>query len=67
VVVEIIFSIPGMGRLAFDGILQQDWNVVFTILLLGTFLTLLGNLFADLIYVKVDPRIILTKDSAANV
>ena len=63
-VVEIIFSIPGMGRLAFDGILQQDWNVVFTILLLGTFLTLIGNLIADLLYVKVDPRILLTKESS---
>jgi len=67
VVVEVIFSIPGMGRLAFDAILQQDWNVVFTILLLGTFLTLLGNLLADMIFVKVDPRILLTKESASDV
>jgi len=67
VVVEIIFSIPGMGRLAFDAILQQDWNVVFTILLLGTFLTLVGNLLADLLYVKVDPRILLTKESVSDV
>jgi len=67
VVVEIIFSIPGMGRLAFDAILQQDWNVVFTILLLGTFLTLLGNLLADLLYVKVDPRILHTKEFASDV
>jgi len=66
-VVEIIFSIPGMGRLAYDGILQQDWNVVFTIMLLGTCLTLIGNLIADLIYAKIDPRIVLTKESSTSV
>jgi len=66
VVVEIIFGIPGMGRLAYNGILQQDWNVVFTILLFGTFLTLLGNLLADLLYARVDPRIILTKETSKD-
>ena len=62
VVIEIIFSIPGMGRLAFDGILQQDWNLVFTIMMLATLLTLLGTLLSDILYTKVDPRISLTKN-----
>lgn len=61
VVVEIIFSIPGMGRLAFNGILQQDWNLVFTIMMLATLLTLLGTFFADILYTRVDPRISLSK------
>lgn len=62
VVIEIIFSIPGMGRLAFNGILQQDWNLVFTIMMLATLLTLLGTLLADILYTKVDPRVSLTKN-----
>ncbi len=62
VVIEIIFSIPGMGRLAFNGILQQDWNLVFTIMMLATLLTLMGTLLADVLYTKVDPRISLTKN-----
>jgi peptide/nickel transport system permease protein len=64
VVIEIIFSIPGMGRLAFNGILQQDWNLVFTIMMLATVLTLIGTLLADILYTKVDPRISLTKNNA---
>jgi len=56
-VVEIIFSIPGMGRLAFDGILQQDWPVVNAILLLSAFLTIFGNLVADVLYKILDPRV----------
>ena len=57
VIVEIIFSIPGMGRLAYDGILQQDWSVVNAILLLSAFLTLLGYLVADIFYRWLDPRV----------
>ncbi len=63
IVVEIIFSIPGMGRLALQGILQQDWNVVFTIMMMTALFTLVGNLLADLFYQWVDPRISLTKPS----
>lgn len=62
VVIEIIFSIPGMGRLAFNGILQQDWNLVFTIMMLATLLTLIGTFLADVLYTKADPRISLTKN-----
>ena len=51
-----------MGRLAFNGILQQDWNLVFTIMMLATFLTLVGTLLADVLYTKVDPRISLTQN-----
>ncbi len=56
-VVEIIFSIPGMGRLAYDGILQQDWPVVNAILLLSAFLTIFGYLVADILYKLLDPRV----------
>ena len=66
-VVEIIFSIPGMGRLAFNGILQNDWNLVFAIMMLATLLTLIGNLLADLLYTQADPRISLTKTAKLGI
>ncbi len=57
VIVEQIFNIPGMGRLMLDSILNQDWTVVYAILLLGAVLTMLGILIADLLYAWADPRV----------
>jgi peptide/nickel transport system permease protein len=57
VIVEQIFSIPGMGMLAFEGILSRDIPVVMAITSISAFLTLLGILFADIMYAIVDPRI----------
>ena len=57
VVIEVIFNIPGMGRLIFNSIFSSDWPVVYTIMMLGAILTLLGNLFADILYAYADPRI----------
>ena len=56
VVVEVIFNIPGMGRLLFDSILSRDWPVVFMVLMIVTLLTVLGNLVADVLYNLADPR-----------
>jgi peptide/nickel transport system permease protein len=57
VFIEYVFAWPGMGKLLVDSILQRDYPVV----LAGTFLfggmVVLGNLFADLVYGVVDPRI----------
>ena len=56
VIVEVIFNIPGMGRLLFDSILGRDWPVVFMVLMIVTVLTILGNLVADVLYGLADPR-----------
>ncbi len=56
VIVEVIFNIPGMGRLLFDSILGRDWPVVFMVLMIVTLLTILGNLVADVLYNLADPR-----------
>ncbi|MEZ5056805.1 MAG: ABC transporter permease subunit [Saprospiraceae bacterium] len=56
-VIEVIFNIPGMGKLMVDGIIMQDWPIVFTILLLGGMLTITGILLSDLLYAKLDPRV----------
>lgn len=57
VIVEQIFSIPGMGMLAFEAIKGRDIPVIMAITSISAFLTLLGILFADIMYAVVDPRI----------
>jgi len=57
VIFETIFSIPGMGQLFYQGVMARDYPVVMGILVIGAFLTLLGNLLADISYAFADPRI----------
>lgn len=57
VIFEQIFAIPGMGRLFYTGVMSRDYPLVMGILTIGAFLTLLGNLLADISYAIVDPRI----------
>jgi len=57
VVIEVIFNIPGIGRLLFTSIQLADWNVVFCILLLIGLITSLSYLFADLLYALFNPKI----------
>ena len=55
--VETVFSIPGIGRFMVDGVLKRDYPVVQgTILILATTFVLV-NLIVDLVYAAVDPRI----------
>ncbi|MGB8275513.1 MAG: ABC transporter permease [Alphaproteobacteria bacterium] len=56
-VTETMFAYPGMGRLIYDSIMGNDFNVALVGLLFATLLTLLGNLAADLAYVWLDPRV----------
>ncbi len=57
VIFETIFAIPGMGQLFYQGVLMRDYPLIMGILVIGAFLTLLGNLLADLAYALADPRI----------
>jgi len=57
VIFETIFAIPGMGQLFYQGVMSRDYPVVMGILVIGAFLTLLGNLIADISYALADPRI----------
>lgn len=56
-VTETVFAWPGMGKLIYDAIMGNDFNLALVALLLATTLTLLGNLAADLAYGWLDPRI----------
>lgn len=55
--VEVIFSLDGMGLLAFEAALSRDYPVVFGTLFVFTLVGLLANLLTDLLYVLIDPRI----------
>jgi peptide/nickel transport system permease protein len=57
VIFESIFAIPGMGKLFYDGVMMRDYPLIMGILVIGAFLTLLGNLLADVGYALADPRI----------
>jgi peptide/nickel transport system permease protein len=57
VIVESIFSIPGIGMLSFEAILSRDIPVIMAITTIAALLTLVGILLADLMYSLVDPRI----------
>ena len=56
VILENIFAIDGMGLLFFQSALSHDYPVIMGILIIGAFLTLLGNILADLILLKANPH-----------
>ncbi len=55
--VEVIFNYPGMGLLFWDAANQRDYPIILGIVVITGFLTILGNLLADLLYGLIDPRI----------
>ncbi len=55
--IERVFDIPGMGLLTFESIVGRDYPIVLGSIMIISVLTLLGRLFADIMYVVVDPRI----------
>ena len=57
VVVEQIFSWPGMGRLYYNSATNRDYPLLMGILILGSAVIILSNLFADIIYAYLDPRV----------
>jgi peptide/nickel transport system permease protein len=59
--VEVVTGWPGMGRLAWSGLLARDYFLVLGILTFVTILMLFGNLMADLSVAAVDPRIRLER------
>ena len=57
VVIETVYTWPGLGRLAFDSVMQRDFNVLLGVLVLSSFLVILANMIVDLIQAWLDPRI----------
>lgn len=57
ILVETVFAWPGIGRLAFDALLQRDYSLLLGVFLLTSVMVIAFNLVTDLIYGLVDPRI----------
>jgi peptide/nickel transport system permease protein len=57
VVTEIVFNIPGLGRLIISAILRRDYPVVQGVVLVTAAVYVLVNLVVDVLYVFIDPRI----------
>ena len=55
--IEVIFSLEGMGLLAYDAVIKRDYPILFGTLFVFTLIGLVMNLVGDLTYVLVDPRI----------
>jgi peptide/nickel transport system permease protein len=64
VIIESIFTIPGMGQLGFESILARDYPTVMAISVIAAFLTLIGLLLSDISYALVNPTISLEAESS---
>jgi peptide/nickel transport system permease protein len=62
VVIETVFSWPGIGRLAYESILNRDFPVMQGVILFMTTLYIMANLIVDILYAWVDPRIRYTNE-----
>ncbi len=54
--VELVFGLPGLGRLTVKALTDSDFPVVLAITLIGSFLVMISNLLVDLVYPLLDPR-----------
>jgi peptide/nickel transport system permease protein len=57
VIIEYIFSWPGMGRLAYEAILARDYPIILAENFIAAVLVLIGTFISDVLYMVVDPRI----------
>lgn len=57
VIIESIFSWPGMGRMAYEAILARDYPVILTVNFVSAVLVLAGTFISDVLYICADPRI----------
>jgi peptide/nickel transport system permease protein len=65
-VIEIVFSINGMGTLLYNSILARDYPVIQGVFIVLTIMVLLANFIADVLYGVLDPRIGDAKDIGVN-
>lgn len=57
VFIEVVFNYPGLGLLFFNAALNTDYPLMLSITLIGTLITIAGNLVADICYAMLDPRV----------
>ncbi|MGH8056344.1 MAG: ABC transporter permease, partial [Candidatus Entotheonellia bacterium] len=57
VIIETLFSIPGIGQLSYDAVLARDYPIIMAVFTISSVLTLISILISDLLLTVVDPRI----------
>jgi peptide/nickel transport system permease protein len=57
VLIETVFSWPGMGRLYYQAAVERDYPLLLAVLIIGAAFIILSNLVADLLYAALDPRV----------
>ncbi|HLS19234.1 MAG TPA: ABC transporter permease, partial [Paracoccaceae bacterium] len=57
VVIETIFSLPGLGQLAYSSVIKRDLNTLMGIVLLCSIIVVIVNILTDVLYAWLDPRI----------
>jgi peptide/nickel transport system permease protein len=57
IIIEMIFSYPGMGVMIYEAVINQDYPVIVTVFTILGFFTMMGYLISDVLYGVVDPRI----------
>jgi peptide/nickel transport system permease protein len=61
VVVESVFTLPGLGRLAYEAVVQRDLNTLLGVVFVSAIMVIVVNLLVDLLYSYLDPRIVTDK------
>ena len=61
VVIESIFAIPGLGRLAYDSVIQRDLNTLLGVVFVSAIVVIIINFIVDMLYTRLDPRIAIRK------
>jgi peptide/nickel transport system permease protein len=57
ILVETVFNIPGIGRLAYESIINSDLPMIQGTVLIGAFFIVICNLIVDVLYAFIDPRV----------
>ncbi len=60
VVVESVFALPGLGRLAYESVVQRDLNTLLGVVFVSALLVIAINFIVDILYARLDPRITAT-------
>ena len=66
IIIETIFSLPGLGGILFSSFMSNDWPVLFAFCFIGAIMTLLGYLLTDLLYLLFDPKLRLEGKNSAS-
>ncbi|MBL0310962.1 MAG: ABC transporter permease [Bacteroidetes bacterium] len=61
IIIEYLFTIPGLGSITYQAVVQKDYPMVLTTTMFAAILTLVGYLVADILYAAADPRISYSK------